>query len=101
MAPCVEVPDSRWELDFMSLAISPACPRIAVLLAASVLYAPNALAEDPAAALRERYTALTQTLEQSPIQPGLHVCTAWRCLRAHSLSIRDGRRGVRAAAELV
>src|SRR6187551_961285 len=27
--------------------------------------------------------------------------TAWRCLRGHSLSIRDGRRGVRAAAELV
>jgi hypothetical protein len=57
----------------MSLAISPACPTIAVLLAASVLYAPNALAEDPAAALRERYAAMTQTLEQSPIQPGLHV----------------------------
>src|SRR6186713_1136038 len=27
--------------------------------------------------------------------------TAWRCLRGHSLSIRSGRRGVRAAAELV
>ena len=57
----------------MSFAISPACPRIAVLLAASVLCAPNALAEDPAAALRERYAALTLALEQSPIQPGLHV----------------------------
>jgi hypothetical protein len=73
MALCVEVPDSRWELDSMSFTIVSAGPRIAALLAASVLCAPNALAGDPATALRERYEALTLALEQSPIQPGLRV----------------------------
>jgi len=57
----------------MSFTIVPAWPRIAALFAASVLCAPNALAGDPAAALRERYEALTLALEQSPIQPGLRV----------------------------
>jgi hypothetical protein len=57
----------------MSVTTFPASPRIAVLLAASALCAPHALAEDLATPLRERYAALTLALEQSPIQPALHV----------------------------
>ena len=47
--------------------------KIAACAAAWVAFAPCALANDPATPLRERYAALTQALEQSPIQPGLHV----------------------------
>ena len=47
--------------------------KIAAWVVATVLCAPCALAQDPAEPLRERYAALAQALEQSPIQPGLHV----------------------------
>lgn len=41
--------------------------------AAWLACASGAFAQDPAAPLRERYAALTEALERSPIQPGLHV----------------------------
>jgi hypothetical protein len=47
--------------------------KITAGVVASLALAPCALANDPAAPLRERYAALTQVLAQSPIQPGLHV----------------------------
>jgi len=52
-------------------------PRIAASFALWVMCAPGSLAEntptDPAAVLRERYSGLTQQLEESAIQRGLHV----------------------------
>ncbi len=51
--------------------------RAAAFTAASLLCAPGAPAQqsspDPAAPLRARYVALTEALEYSAIQPGLHV----------------------------
>lgn len=47
--------------------------RIAAGVAVWLACTPCALANDLAAPLRDRYAALTQALEQSPIQPGLHV----------------------------
>jgi len=54
-----------------------------ILVVASALYATGALAEelempesDPAASLRDRYVALSEQLEQSPIQQGLYLESA-------------------------
>ena len=51
--------------------------RTAALIAAWAACVPGAFAQqpgpDPAVQLRARYGALTQALERSPIQPGLHV----------------------------
>ena len=60
-------------MEFMPLDLSRARLKIAVGVAAWIACAPCALAQDPAAALRAQYEALTEVLEQSPIQPGLHV----------------------------
>ena len=50
------------------------CLRFAAIVAAWVLCVPaNATRPDPAAALRARYVALRQQLENSAIQRGLHV----------------------------
>lgn len=57
----------------MPLKTTTACPGIAACIAAWAACASTALAQDPAAQLRERYAALTQSLESSPIQPGLLV----------------------------
>ena len=61
----------------MPLNTPSACSRIAALFAAWVACGSSAAAQqsdsDPAAQLRARYGALTQALELSPIQPGLHV----------------------------
>jgi hypothetical protein len=61
----------------MPPAISPACPRIAALVAAWAVCVPGALAQqapaDLAAPLRARFVALSQQLEHSTIQPGLYV----------------------------
>ena len=61
----------------MPIKLIPIHPQIAAFFAAWVLCASGALAEttpaDPAAALRARYAALSQQLENSAIQRGLHV----------------------------
>ena len=64
----------------MPLTISLAHLRIAALVAAWVICVPGALAQqpsaDPAAALRQRFTALAEKLQHSTIQPGLYVESA-------------------------
>jgi hypothetical protein len=52
---------------------STALTGIAASVAAWVVCVPATQAEDSAALLRGRYTALAEALENSPIQPGLHV----------------------------
>jgi hypothetical protein len=56
--------------------ISTAALGIAAIVAAGLIGVPSAFADasaDPAAGLRARYVSLTEALEHSAIQPGLHV----------------------------
>jgi hypothetical protein len=71
--------------------------RIAGFLLASTVCAMSALAEaalmdsDPAASLRERYAALSERLEQSPLQPGLYLesVESSRALRGDIYAVVD------------
>jgi hypothetical protein len=73
----LEAADSRGTNWFMPLNTPSVAPRIAAIVAALLAYGPVALAEAPlpeaATQLRARYESLSEALEHSSIQPGLHV----------------------------